>query len=56
MVAAGRRGYGFVVGNNEASNTGQAAAHGLAQRRKAKGLTVIIELPTSTGQDWNDVL
>jgi putative DNA primase/helicase len=45
----------FVFGDNDASSTGQAAAFGLAQRLKARGLTVEIEIPPGTDTDWNDV-
>lgn len=46
----------FIFGDNDTSSTGQAAAHVLAQRLKAKGLSAFVELPTVVGQDWNDVL
>lgn len=44
----------FVYGDNDASNTGQAAAYTLAARLKTKGIEVFVELPPR-GQDWNDV-
>ena len=40
----------FVFGDNDASSTGQAAAHSLAQRLKAKGLTAFVEIPGVSGQ------
>lgn len=44
----------FVFGDNDVSNTGQAAAYTLAARLKTKGIEVFVELPPR-GQDWNDV-
>jgi len=46
----------FVFGDNDSSSTGQAAAYTLAQRLKAKGITVMAEIPPNADQDWNDVL
>ena len=45
----------FVFGDNDESNTGQAAAYVLARRLKVAGLTVAVEIPQVTGWDWNDV-
>jgi putative DNA primase/helicase len=45
----------FVFGDNDESSTGQASAFGLARRLKAKGLSVMVEIPPVTGWDWNDV-
>lgn len=46
----------FIFGDNDFSYTGQAAAYALGQKLRAKGLTVIVELPIRTDTDWNDVL
>jgi putative DNA primase/helicase len=46
----------FVFGDNDASSTGQAAAYVLAQRLKARGHSVFVEIPSRTSDDWNDVL
>ncbi len=45
----------YVFGDNDGSNTGQAAAYALARRLKLGGLTVAVEIPQITGWDWNDV-
>jgi putative DNA primase/helicase len=45
----------FVFGDNDESNTGQAASYALARRLKTRGLTVSVEIPQTTGWDWNDV-
>lgn len=46
----------IIFGDHDASLTGQAAAFGLGRRLRAKGLTVVVELPMRMGVDWNDVL
>ena len=43
-----------IVGDNDASFTGQAAAFGLARRLVQKGLTVEIRIPDQVGKDWAD--
>jgi len=45
----------FVFGDNDSSSTGQAAAYVLAQKLKAKGIDVTVEIPPTADEDWNDV-
>lgn len=46
----------MIFGDNDASLTGQAVAYTLGRRLRARGLSVMVEIPAGTGQDWNDVL
>ncbi|MGP2491075.1 DUF7146 domain-containing protein [Mesorhizobium sp. PUT5] len=46
----------MIFGDNDVSLTGQAAAFGLGRRLRAKGITVLVEIPVRVGTDWNDVL
>jgi len=46
----------FVFGDNDSSRTGQAAVYTLAQRLKAKGIAVMVEILPTIDEDWNDVL
>ncbi|WP_445658347.1 DUF7146 domain-containing protein [Achromobacter sp. NCFB-sbj8-Ac1-l] len=46
----------YVMGDNDASNTGQDAAQRLAMHAAGKGLTARVYIPERVGQDWADVL
>lgn len=46
----------YVMGDNDASNTGQMAAERLAKEAAGKGLTARVHIPETVGQDWADVL
>ncbi len=46
----------YVMGDNDASNTGQDAAQRLARHAAGKGLTARVHIPETVGQDWADVL
>lgn len=46
----------YVMGDNDASNTGQNAAQRLATHAAGKGLTARVHIPDTVGQDWADVL
>lgn len=45
-----------IFGDNDAKYAGQHAAFTLAHRLACRGLAVRIEIPSSVGDDWNDVL
>lgn len=45
----------YVMGDNDASGTGQAAAERLARNAASKGVTARIHIPETVGQDWADV-
>jgi putative DNA primase/helicase len=46
----------IVYGDNDALFGGQSAAYALAHRLSVNGLVVSVEVPPSTGADWNDCL
>jgi putative DNA primase/helicase len=46
----------MIFGDHDDSFAGQAAAYALAQKARAKGLGVTVELPPKIGTDWNDCL
>lgn len=46
----------MIFGDHDHSFTGQAAAFALAQRLRAKGITAAVEIPSTPGKDWNDIL
>ncbi|KDD84075.1 toprim domain protein [Bordetella bronchiseptica MBORD678] len=46
----------YVMGDNDASGTGQDAAERLAKHAAGKGLTARVHIPETVGQDWADVL
>ena len=46
----------YVMGDNDASGTGQDAAQRLAKDAAAKGLTARVHIPEAVGQDWADVV
>ena len=46
----------YVMGDNDASGTGQTAAKRLAKQAASKGLIARVHIPEETGQDWADVL
>lgn len=46
----------YVMGDNDASNTGQMAAERLAKEAAGKGLTARVHIPETVDQDWADVL
>lgn len=45
----------LIAGDNDDNFTGQEAAMLLAKRLRAKGLDVVVEIPSEKGSDWADV-
>jgi putative DNA primase/helicase len=46
----------IIYGDNDPLFGGQSAAYALAHRLSVAGLSVSVELPPVTGDDWNNVL